>query len=242
MQGLIALMRRSIRQWQMQSHAPEQGWLPHPPHRRQRRRSLIFHVNQTDQKTTETAIMADKTELDSSLLDLPLPQLTKTAIASEYWASRHQDQRLNSVDFDLQSFWTYYNKECARALHNGGRYVALRSHRDVVDCIRKLKSGMLRHDIRFPVNTDSSHPIDPAGVTDSTDLSLSHPTSLTHITHTDSHHPTHPADPCHLMNVGLVCSRVRLVGFKGVWLGVSLEGSFDGRLDCLDLSRLGATD
>ncbi|KAH6980077.1 hypothetical protein EDB82DRAFT_278293 [Fusarium venenatum] len=92
--------------------------------------------------------MTDKTELDSSLLDLPLPQLTKTTITSEYWASQHQDQRLNSVDFDLQSFWTYYNKECARALHNGGRYVALRSHRDVVDCIHKLKSGMLRHDIK----------------------------------------------------------------------------------------------
>lgn len=105
-------------------------------------------MNQTDPKTTETAIMADKTELDSSLLDLPLPQLTKTTIASECWASRYQDPRLNSVDFDLQSFWTYYNKECARALHNGGRYVALRSHRDVVDCIRKLKSGMLRHDIK----------------------------------------------------------------------------------------------
>ncbi|QKD52281.2 uncharacterized protein FOBCDRAFT_291101 [Fusarium oxysporum Fo47] len=115
---------------------------------RQRRWSLIFRVNQTDPKTTETAIMADKTELDSSLLDLPLPQLTKTTIASECWASRYQDPRLNSVDFDLQSFWTYYNKECARALHNGGRYVALRSHRDVVDCIRKLKSGMLRHDIK----------------------------------------------------------------------------------------------
>ncbi|RKL35816.1 hypothetical protein BFJ72_g8516 [Fusarium proliferatum] len=92
--------------------------------------------------------MANKTELDSSLLDLPLQQLTKTRIASEYWASQHQNQRLNSVDFDLQSFWTYYNKECTRALHNGGRYVALRSHRDVVDCIRKLKRGMLRHDIK----------------------------------------------------------------------------------------------
>ncbi|CZR37436.1 uncharacterized protein FPRO_02304 [Fusarium proliferatum ET1] len=92
--------------------------------------------------------MANKTELDSSLLDLPLQQLTKTTIASEYWASPHQNQRLNSVDFDLQSFWTYYSKECTRALHNGGRYVAMRSHRDVVDCIRKLKRGMLRHDIK----------------------------------------------------------------------------------------------
>ncbi|KAH8734453.1 hypothetical protein BGZ61DRAFT_442574 [Ilyonectria robusta] len=92
--------------------------------------------------------MTDKTVLDSSLLDLPLPQLTKTAISSEYWAYRHQGQRFNSVDYDLQSFWIYYNKECARALHNGGRYVALRSHRDVADCVRKLKSGMLRHDIK----------------------------------------------------------------------------------------------
>ncbi|KAK7415744.1 hypothetical protein QQX98_005657 [Neonectria punicea] len=91
--------------------------------------------------------MADKTALDASLLDLPLSQLTKTTISSEYWAY-HQDQRLNSVEIDLQSFWTYYNKECARALHNGGRYVALRSHRDVADCIHKLKSGMLRDDIK----------------------------------------------------------------------------------------------
>jgi len=104
--------------------------------------------------------MADKTELDSSLLDLPLPQLTKTTIASEYWAYQHQHQRLNNVDVDLQSFWTYYNKECARALHNGGRYVALRSHRDVVDCIRKLKSGMLRQDIKEELREKLTAPHD----------------------------------------------------------------------------------
>ncbi|KAG5792526.1 hypothetical protein H9Q69_008421 [Fusarium xylarioides] len=104
--------------------------------------------------------MADKTELDSSLLDLPLQQLTKTTIASEYWTSQHQDQRLNSVDFDLQSFWTYYNKECARALHNGGRYVALRSHRDVVECIHKLKRGMLRHDIKEELRKKLTAPHD----------------------------------------------------------------------------------
>lgn len=108
----------------------------------------------------ETEIMADKTELDSSLLDLPLPQLTKTMITSEYWASQHQAQRLNSVDVDLQSFWTYYNKECVRALHNGGRYVALRSHRDVVDCIHKLKSGMLRHDIKEELREKLTAPHD----------------------------------------------------------------------------------
>uniref|UniRef100_A0A4E9E631 UDP-N-acetylglucosamine transferase subunit ALG14 n=1 Tax=Gibberella zeae TaxID=5518 RepID=A0A4E9E631_GIBZA len=108
----------------------------------------------------ETEIMTDKTELDSSLLDLPLPQLTKTTITSEYWASQHQAQRLNSVDVDLQSFWTYYNKECVRALHNGGRYVALRSHRDVVDCIHKLKSGMLRHDIKEELREKLTAPHD----------------------------------------------------------------------------------
>lgn len=92
--------------------------------------------------------MAEKTVLDSSLLDLPLSQLTKTAISSEFWDYQHRDQSLNSIDFDHHSFWAYYNKECARALHNGGRHVALRSHRDVADCIHKLKSGMLRQDIK----------------------------------------------------------------------------------------------
>ncbi|RBR25180.1 uncharacterized protein FIESC28_02088 [Fusarium coffeatum] len=104
--------------------------------------------------------MTDKTELDSSLLDLPLPQLTRATIANEYWAYQHQDQHLNSRDLDLQSFWTYYNKECTRALHNGGRYVALRSHRDVVDCIRKLKSGMLRHDIKEELRKKLTSPHD----------------------------------------------------------------------------------
>ncbi|EKJ68501.1 hypothetical protein FPSE_11509 [Fusarium pseudograminearum CS3096] len=108
----------------------------------------------------ETEIMVDKTELDSSLLDLPLPQLTKTTITGEYWASQHQAQRLNSVDIDLQSFWTYYNKECVRALHNGGRYVALRSHRDVVDCVHKLKSGMLRHGIKEELREKLTAPHD----------------------------------------------------------------------------------
>ncbi|GKT98176.1 hypothetical protein FLAG1_05365 [Fusarium langsethiae] len=106
---------------------------------------------------TETTITTDKTELDSSLLELPLPQCTKTTITGEYWTSRHRDQRLNSVDF---SFWIYYNKECARALHNGGRYVALRSHRDVVNCVHKLKSGMLRHDIKEELREKLTAPHD----------------------------------------------------------------------------------
>jgi hypothetical protein len=40
------------------------------------------------------------------------------------------------------------NKECSKALHNGGRHVAMRTHSDIADCVRKLNDGMLRGDLK----------------------------------------------------------------------------------------------
>ena len=94
--------------------------------------------------------------LDSSLLDTPLSPETRAAITSQLWTCQPADQSLHRPEADLESFWTYYSKECARALHNGGRHVALRTHRDVSDCARKLKGGMLRNDVKTELQANLS--------------------------------------------------------------------------------------
>ncbi|KAK3369341.1 hypothetical protein B0T24DRAFT_632406 [Lasiosphaeria ovina] len=97
--------------------------------------------------------------LASSVLDFPFAQHTKDAICAEFWDSlATTGQRLQSPSTDLDKYWAYYYKECSSALHDGGRHVATRSHSDVVDCVRKLRQGMLRDDIKTALSAKLSAP------------------------------------------------------------------------------------
>ncbi|PFH60328.1 hypothetical protein XA68_11139 [Ophiocordyceps unilateralis] len=84
--------------------------------------------------------MDDGALLDSTLLGQPLTEPTKAAIARPFWDCRPQAT--------LEYYWKYYQEECTRALHDGGRHVAMRTQGDVADCVGKLKSGIRRQDIK----------------------------------------------------------------------------------------------
>ncbi|KAK4445515.1 hypothetical protein QBC34DRAFT_306576 [Podospora aff. communis PSN243] len=108
---------------------------------------------------TETIANAS---LGESIL-APLCQATKAAITSKFWSSSPitDCQRLHSYDadpVDLDKYWIYYAKECSNALHDGGRHAATRTHDDIVECISKLKSGMLREDIKSCLRSKLSSP------------------------------------------------------------------------------------
>ncbi|RYP61195.1 hypothetical protein DL771_010201 [Monosporascus sp. 5C6A] len=85
--------------------------------------------------------------IDSSLLDHSLSSFTKSAIAEAFWGSHHL-QSFRAVDTNFDCFWAYYSKKCNHALHDGGRHVAARTHRDIIDVVRQLKLGANWADIR----------------------------------------------------------------------------------------------
>jgi hypothetical protein len=80
-----------------------------------------------------------------SLLD-PLCPSTKANIAKAFWPpaqTQHQfDDRCLS-----DAYWQYYQKECERALHDGGRHVLARTHQDLVDIVLLLQDGQTRDSI-----------------------------------------------------------------------------------------------
>jgi hypothetical protein len=101
--------------------------------------------------------------LNQSVLDAPFPQSLKSAISARLWGCSSvpaTDQRLlHSSDPDaekLDSYWSYYNKECISALHDGGRHVATRTHADIISCAAKLRSGMLREDLKISLRAKLS--------------------------------------------------------------------------------------
>lgn len=99
--------------------------------------------------------------LDSSLLALPLSDHTKTLIAHELWHSPSTQRHLLEGHVDLRAYWTYYVEECSHALHDGGRHVSVRTHRNVVDIAQKLKDPILRDDLRDALKATLSSPTPP---------------------------------------------------------------------------------
>lgn len=95
--------------------------------------------------------------IDSSLLDTPLGSLAEIEISNEFWGN-HRCQRLRDADLNLSAFWAYYSKECAHALHDGGRHVAVRSHRDIIEVTRQLKADMSRDGIRQSLQSKLTTP------------------------------------------------------------------------------------
>ncbi|KAK8029749.1 hypothetical protein PG993_011040 [Apiospora rasikravindrae] len=84
--------------------------------------------------------------MDSALLDA-LIQPTRTTLATEFWG-KYENPSFNNFGINLVHFWEYYHSACRQALHDGGRHTAVRSHNDVVDVIRMLKSGVVRGEVR----------------------------------------------------------------------------------------------
>jgi hypothetical protein len=83
----------------------------------------------------------------ASLLDALSPP-TKEHIAHALWGSPPDQLAVHQEDDPLSAYWRFYQQECERALHDGGRHVLARTHQDVLDVVAALKRGQLRDDIR----------------------------------------------------------------------------------------------
>jgi hypothetical protein len=85
--------------------------------------------------------------MDNSLLQIPQDDFTRAEVANELWG-HYSDPKLEHFLLDLSAFWTYYNNECSHALHDAGRHVSARTHRDILEVARQLKADKDRHEIK----------------------------------------------------------------------------------------------
>lgn len=68
---------------------------------------------------------------------------TETEICLELWGEHQKEPNL-----DMGPYWRYYSQICGYALRDRGRYVALRTHRDVTEVTGQVKAGVSRTDIK----------------------------------------------------------------------------------------------
>ncbi|KAL1882855.1 hypothetical protein Daus18300_000493 [Diaporthe australafricana] len=90
--------------------------------------------------------------LDSTLLDVN--RLAQGEVTCKLWggASIHL-KHLNSLDVNFGPYWNFYVKECAYALHNCGRHIAIRTHADVLQVAAQLEADLTRLEIKDSIRT-----------------------------------------------------------------------------------------
>lgn len=81
-------------------------------------------------------------KIDMSLLEAPIDSLTQAEICHELFGLRNS--QLHEPNTSLTTLWNYYSKTNALGLHDGGRHIAVRTHRDVIDVAYLLKAGATR--------------------------------------------------------------------------------------------------
>lgn len=86
--------------------------------------------------------------LNSSLLRLPCDERARSDILDALWAIDHGSRPRRPKDMNSWPFWKYYERECERALHDAGRHVAVRTHRDILELASQVKADMTREEIK----------------------------------------------------------------------------------------------
>jgi hypothetical protein len=92
--------------------------------------------------------MAATHALDSSIRFTVIDLDTKYEILRHLW---DVDVRLPNVYdgyLDYESYFSYYTEQCNDALHDGGRHVFVRTHKDIVQIAQYLKNSMNRNSIK----------------------------------------------------------------------------------------------
>lgn len=84
--------------------------------------------------------------LNISVLDAPIAESTKAALETAFWD--YEGAQLDLADMSLNRYWSFYQSECAKALHEGGQHIATRTHQDIAECVRRLRSGQERHAVK----------------------------------------------------------------------------------------------
>lgn len=90
--------------------------------------------------------MNDKALLDTSVLDATITEPTKSALERAFW--NFEGAQLDLSDVSLDRYWAFYQSECAKALHEGGQHISIRTHQDIAECVQMLRSGQERQVVK----------------------------------------------------------------------------------------------
>lgn len=85
--------------------------------------------------------------LDDLMHRTPTSPAATLELLTQLW-SCGASSKLDNHELDLEAYFAYHKKQCCHALHNGGRHISTRTHRDILDIAEDLEEGLSRETIR----------------------------------------------------------------------------------------------
>lgn len=95
--------------------------------------------------------------LDDPISRTPTSSTTTPENLMYLW-SRNASSKLNQQEFDPEAYLAYHQKQCSHALHDGGRHISARTHRDILEIAEDLKDGLPKETIRGRLSSKLADP------------------------------------------------------------------------------------
>jgi len=92
--------------------------------------------------------MAALDPLESSVQLSPISIEARCEILNQLWGIIISPSQYYNSNLDFDVYFSYYTGQCNDSLHDGGRHVSVRTHRDVINIAQDLKSSQTRADIK----------------------------------------------------------------------------------------------
>lgn len=83
---------------------------------------------------------------------------TKCEILSSMWDLNIDSTIFHDSDCNYDAYFMYYQEQCNLALHDNGRHIWARTHRDLIEVIRLLKNQLTRHVIKQLLRSKLAQP------------------------------------------------------------------------------------
>jgi len=94
------------------------------------------------------AEMVVRTTLDDYLHRPVLLASSRIAIINQLWGLNYGPRHSESNNAKYDSYFAYYTEQCNLALHDGGRHISARTHRDIVEIVQHIREPLSRISIR----------------------------------------------------------------------------------------------
>ena len=110
------------------------------------------------------------TSFDDLIHRTPTSPTTAVELLTQLW-SCDSSPRLENQELDLEAYFTYYKTQGSHALHDGGRHISARTHREILEIAKNLEEGLSREVIRERLSSKLADP-KPANENEMLDSSI----------------------------------------------------------------------
>lgn len=85
--------------------------------------------------------------LDDLVHRTPTSHANTLELLTQLWGSG-ASSKSSDKDIDVEAYFAYHKRQCMVALHDGGRHISARTHRDILEIAEDLVQGLSKDSIR----------------------------------------------------------------------------------------------